>query len=333
MRWIIGVDVGRRTRGALQFARWLAEAMGESGRDAVIPVHVLHEEHLRMMLRYHRLDEVIEAERAGVSRQVAEVMQRGDLGVESVLAVTVEQGLEAERARQGATGVIVARAAPAEGGGVFRLGGVARRLLRRLASPVIVVPPDLTQARIGDGPVVALSNLRPESAPACRLARSLADMAHRDLSVVHIDDALRAGAARRPAPTRRDDPAGPFGHRERALARWVARHGVWPDVATVIDGAMPSEAVAFAVARRSPLVVTGAHPYTNVRDALDSRPWRSLAAHARQAVLVVPAARRSGTDVRSAGAAAPRKGALVDDRLGSAGAADRPEVDGPRCRG
>lgn len=242
-----------------------------------------------MMLRYHHLDDVVEAERSRVSREIADVFGRQDIVPEMVQAITVGDGLEAERARHRATGVIVARAAPTKSRGMFRLGVVARRLLRRLTSPVIVVPPDLTASRIGDGPVVALSSLEADSVDACRLARSIADGAHRDLSVVHVEDELRGGSARA-APTLREVSAGPFAHRERALARWVARHGVWPDVATVIDGALPAAAVAFAEARRAPLVVVGAHWSTGVRGALAPKPWRSLAAHARQAVLVVRAA-------------------------------------------
>jgi nucleotide-binding universal stress UspA family protein len=291
MRWIIGVDLGKRTRGALRFAGWLGEAMGESGRDAFVPVHVLHEEHLRMMLRYRRLDDLVEAERSRVSREIADVMGRRDLLPEVVQAITVGDGLESARARHRAAGVIVARAAPTGSRRMFRLGGVARRLLRRLASPVIVVPPDLATSSIGAGPVVSLSSLEADSVAACRLARSIADAARRDLSLVHVEDERHHGSARRGSPTLREVSAGPFAHRERALARWVARHGVWPDVATVVEGESPAAAaVRFAEARRAPLVVVGAHCSTGLRSELEPKLWRWLAAHARQAVLVVPAA-------------------------------------------
>jgi nucleotide-binding universal stress UspA family protein len=261
--------------------------MGESGGEAFVPVHVLHEEHLRMMLRHRHLDDVVEDERARASRELADAFGRQDVVPEIVQAITVSDGLEAARARHRATGVIVARAAPTRSRGMFRLGGVVRRLLRRLASPVIVVPPDLAAATIGAGPVVSLSSLEADSVAACRLARSIADGARRDLIVLHVED--ERGAARRRAPAPRVS-GGPFAHRERALARWVARHGVWPDAAAVIDGELPAAALAFAEARRAPLVVVGGHRWAGVRSAFESRPWRWLAAHARQAVLVVPPA-------------------------------------------
>ncbi|HYG68773.1 MAG TPA: hypothetical protein VD838_13990, partial [Anaeromyxobacteraceae bacterium] len=44
-----------------------------------------------------------------------------------------------------------------------------------------------------------------------------------------------------------------------------------------------------AEARRAPLVVVGAVPGSGLVDALERKPWRWLAAHAHQPVLVVPA--------------------------------------------
>jgi nucleotide-binding universal stress UspA family protein len=275
----------------LHFARWLEQATGRPGGVEFVPVHVLDDEHLRTVLRFHRLDDVVAAERSDVARQIGEVMARGEApDPDLVQAITVDRGLEAERARLGATGVIVARAAPSAGRHVVRLGVVARRLLRRLASPVLVVPPDLAPSSIGDGPVVVLSSLDAGSAEACRLARSLADGMHRELSVVHVDEERSSGPAPRGAPAPHGASAGPFGSREHSLAEWVARHGLWPDVATVVAGELPGAAVAYAEARHAPLVVVGAHRSSGVRGALESKLWRWLAAHSRQPVLVVPTA-------------------------------------------
>lgn len=283
--WVIGVDVGPRSRGALQFSRWLAEAMGVSWSDAFVAVHVLDDEHLRAVLRGHHLDEAVERERAAIARQLAEVVPEADgRALELVRALTVDEGLEHARARHGATGVIVSRMAPRESHRMFRLGGVARRLLGRLASPVIVVPPDLTAGGVGGGPIVAASNLAADSVEACRLARSLADGARRDLTVVHVvgepsDGAAPAGAAHPPTVE----------EAERALARWSGQHDVWPDLATVVVGEFPAAAVAFSAARGAPLVAVGAVAAQGVRGAVAPKLWRWLAAHAHAPVLVVPA--------------------------------------------
>lgn len=307
MRWIVGVDLGARSRGALHFSRWLAEATGARWEDAFVPVHVLHDEHLRTVLRYHHLDEAVAAERAALERTMAEVLPGVRAAIDVVQGTTIEDGLDAACARHRADGVIVSRAARRDSRRVLRLGSVARRLLRRLASPVIVVPPDLTASSVGTGPIVALSSLAPDSAPACRLARTIAEDARRDLALVHVVP----GGAGEPASRRDAAPSlgdGP----ELALARWAAEHEVWPDLTAVVAGEAAEAALAFAEARRASLVVSGARPAAGVRDMVERKLWRRLAAHARCPVLVAPAEAPS-----------------VPSSLGEG----RPEHDGPRPEG
>jgi nucleotide-binding universal stress UspA family protein len=289
MSWIVGTGLGKRSRGALAFSRWLAEAAGVRWRDVFVPVHVLAAEHLRAALRAHHLDEVVEDERSAVILMISELLRGEPDRVEVVQAATVEEGLEDARRRLGATGVIVARAASRESRSVLRLGGIARRLLHRLESPVIVVPPDLTASAVGDGPFVAAASLGDDSVPACRLARALADAARRDLTILHVAGDRSGEAVPPDRPRLRDLAAGPLGPADHALARWVERHGVWPDLAVVTDGKFPATAAAYSEARRAALVVVGAEPGVSVTDALARKSWRWLAAHARQPVLVVPA--------------------------------------------
>jgi nucleotide-binding universal stress UspA family protein len=288
-RWVIGVDVGPRSRGALHFSRWFAEAMGVRWSDAFVAVHVLDDEHLRAVLRGHHLDEAVERERAAIAEQLAEVVPgAGGRSLELVRALTVDEGLERARARHGATGVVVSRMAPRESHRMFRLGGVARRLLGRLASPVLVVPPDLTVGAVGGGPIVAASSLAADSIEACRLARALADDARRDLTLVHVVAERSDGAA--PYDAARPRVGGATADEaERALARWGTEHGVWPELAAVVVGEFPAAAVAFSEARGAPLVAVGAVPAPGVRGAIAPKLWRWLAAHARAPVLVVPA--------------------------------------------
>lgn len=290
-RWIIGVDVGTRSRGALHFSRWLAEAAGARWDEVFVPVHVLDQEHLRTALRYRHLDEVEAEERTEVARQIAETVPDVAGVPQIVRALTVEDGLEEARARHRAEGVIVARTAPREGRHVFRLGGVVRGMLSGLASPVVVAPPDLTAGTVGAGPVVALTSLAPDAIAACRLAHALAEAARRELTLVHVA-AERQDAGEAPG-------AGGGAELDAALARWGSDHGVWPDLSVVVDGELPEAALAYAEARGAALVAVGAHPAAGLRGAVEPKVWRWLAAHARHPVLVVPsgaarAARRIG---------------------------------------
>jgi nucleotide-binding universal stress UspA family protein len=220
-------------------------------RDALFPVHVLPHEHLRAELRRRHLDEVWAEERAAVARRLRDVLGGADTEVELVQALSVEEGLEAARVRRRADGIVVARAAPRDSRRPFPLGSAARALLRRLASQIAVVPPDLTAAGMGDGPIVALSTSAPESLAASRLARAIAAEARRDLSVVPLDRdrggspaaALALADARRaPLVVAGARPgAGVLDALEPRTWRWLAAHARQPVVvvpAPAVDAAL-----------------------------------------------------------------------------------------------
>src|SRR5690606_31904612 len=66
-----------------------------------------------------------------------------------------------------------------------RLGRVARKMLRRLPVPVVVVPPDLEKDAIGDGPVLCTIDTDAHSLAAVRFARELARAVGRELELAH----------------------------------------------------------------------------------------------------------------------------------------------------
>jgi nucleotide-binding universal stress UspA family protein len=236
-------------------------------------VHVLHAEHLRAMLRVHHLDEVIEIAREEGTRLLAEVSARGPAPeLQVVQALTVAEGLEAARQRAGAEGVIIGRAGRGLRHRVRRLGPVARRILRALSCPVLVVPSDVEAWRLGDGPIVALSSLASDSLAACRVASDLASTAGRELTVARV------------AP-RREGPADLAGER-RALERWMAYHGVSPRSAAVLEGDVVRSAARFADERQAPLVVVGAGGRSS--RTFGRRIARELAAVAHLPVAIAP---------------------------------------------
>jgi hypothetical protein len=58
MRWILGLDLEPRSRGAVQLARWIARAT--RGGDEFVAVHVLGEDHVRAILKHQHLDEIVD---------------------------------------------------------------------------------------------------------------------------------------------------------------------------------------------------------------------------------------------------------------------------------
>jgi nucleotide-binding universal stress UspA family protein len=271
MKWIIALELRHRSStAAVQFARWLAEAAGASWREDFVAVHVLHADHLAAVLRTRHLDEVLEEARAASEGEVARAWPGQDPPeVDVVQALTIDEGLEAARAAHRAGGVIIARVARRENHHLLRLGDVARRLLRRLASPVIVVPPGFSARSAGAGGVVALTSLGEDSLQACRLAGRVATSTGRELTIAHVAS---------------EDAEAP----DAWVARWIEQHEVWPDATAVLNGDLAEAGLAFAEAREAFLLAIGAGPLRGVRRILGAKLACKLAAVSEVPLLVAP---------------------------------------------
>jgi len=288
MRWIVGVDVGAGSHGALEFIAW-AGRNGRLSGDDVVAVHVLEDEHLRMVLRTHHLDEVTAAAR----KATEETLERHGVNapVEVVQDVDASDGLATAARRLGADAMVVGRHAGLEASGLSRLGRIARRALRELPVPVIVVPHDLTPADVGSGPVLAVTSLGQDSVEAAKFARRLATWAGRDLVVAH---AVRFAVD--PAPAYLAFPPEAIdAHREeriaegrRALQEWVGANDVGADRLAVIEGSVLSGAPRLARELRAPVLVTGSRLLSGLERRLHTSIGTELAASAPLAVAVVP---------------------------------------------
>lgn len=284
MKWIIGLDL-RTGDGPVRFARWIQETSRAPEGEELVFVHVLEAEHLRYALRLHHLDEVTEGARREAERVLATEGARGILRVEQGL--TAEDRLEEIRVEVGANVMVLGRAAPREGRHVVRLGRVARRMLRRLGSPVIVVPPDLRSDQIGAGPIAALTSLAPDAAGAYRFAADMAARLGRPLAAIH---------AARPAHARYLAPESTLRERElrgeealAALDAWLEGEGARPDRREVLLGSPADAAAEWAEQEGSPLLVAGSRRLSDTERIFQASTGSSLAATASCAVAVVPA--------------------------------------------
>ncbi len=272
--WVVGLDLDRRSRGALVLADWLARA-----GDRVIGVHVL-EAWARPHLRKDPISAV---------REMLTVMT-GELGLGPLARVSAVEAARAEdglaHAVEPASGLVIGRAARSDSEQYIRLGVVARQLLRRLPAPVIVVPPDLVV--VGPGPVLLATDLGPASEAAVDFARTLAAKHGRALELVHvgeprhndlIDELEPAWLAARDAY-----------HRELAdeLADWAATHDLAAAPRHVVYGDPASRIAAVASERQAALVVVGSRRLGLAARAFLSSTASALAGMATGPVAVVP---------------------------------------------
>jgi nucleotide-binding universal stress UspA family protein len=228
--------------------------------DANHLAQVLPTQHLPELLPRARAASELEVERASAGERPPPV--------DVVQALTIADGLEAARVAHRADGIIIARVARRESLHLFRLGDVGRRLLRRLASPIVVVPPVFGAPESAAGPVVALSSLGDDSLPACRVASRIASSTGREIVFAHVGASADAGAA---------------------LGRWSEEHEIWPDATAVLDGDAAAAPVAYAEGRRAVLLAVGASPPSGLRRVLGPKLVTRLAAIAETPLLVVPA--------------------------------------------
>jgi nucleotide-binding universal stress UspA family protein len=283
MRWIVDLDAHAPTRGAIRFATSLARAGGPDGAERVHPVRVLDQDHLRSVLRLHHLDEVVEAER-DAGREMLGDAAGSFQDVQVVQARYEEEGLASTREALDADGVIVGR----DDRRVVKLGRVARRLLRNVPCPIIVVPAELGEGAQLDGPVIALTDLREHSAEAYRFAARLARESRRELIALFVID---------------DQP------RERhqvELTAWTSACGLPADRHMVVRGDVVAAALTVANDHRAMILVTGFRPRSELAALLGRSVGRALAARTAVPIAIVPSATvRRESAVEPAGAREP----------------------------
>lgn len=291
-RWIVGLDLRPTGQGALRFARWLGSSSSE-GHPTFVGVHVLDEDTLRAALRYHHLDELM-----GGARQEAEMVVR-NAGATDVLSEThVVQGGRAEKmlekacADHHAQGLIVGRQAPREGHHLLRLGKVARRLLRTLAGPLVVVPPDWEpEAMPGTGPILCATNLGDGATTAAQLAATMAKRLGRGLVLVHtVPVPEDYGANYIPAATRQKiaDESQAAGVQE--LAEWITGVGIEGATPMVRQGHVTEQVLQLARETHAAMIVTGSRRLSTFERMLLTSVGTDLAATSPCPVVVVPPA-------------------------------------------
>lgn len=286
MKWLVGLDLRPSSQGAIRWARWLAQ---RTGADSLVGVHVLEEAHLQAALRYHHLSELIDTAREVAANVLADSHATDAVRTFEILqGVHAEATLEAAREAHAADAIIVGRLAPREGHRMLRLGRVARRLLRSLESPVVVVPPDY-EPTDAPGPVLVCTNLREDTIEATHFAHRMAERLRVPLSVLYVvpyaDD---YGAHYIPEQSRKKIAQEHQVQGEADLKAWLAGCGVSAAETLVVQGGIVDGALGVAQARNASLLVSGSRLLSALERVLLTSIASELAASAPCPVAVVP---------------------------------------------
>ncbi|HET6585396.1 MAG TPA: universal stress protein [Nannocystaceae bacterium] len=288
-KWIVGLDLGPRSAGALRFATWIARP-SQAGGERLIGIHVLEEAHLHVALRYHHLAE-LEARALDTAR--ASIAQHGAADVMDAHVVegkTADQTLEAACMFHHGYALVIGRNAPRDSANPVRLGRVARRILRSLDEPVIVVPPDLPDA--GSGAVVLALSGADDAAGAAEFARDFATRFGRELVLAHVAPLPEHHSAQYLPPETLAKIRGENqANGERELAGWAEQLGLAAVRRVVLQGGVTDQLVAFAASERALALVTGSRRLSVFERWLLASTGSDVAANAGCPVAVVPATR------------------------------------------
>jgi nucleotide-binding universal stress UspA family protein len=296
MRWIAGLDFEDRCTGVVQMASWLRDQAALERPQDLVAVHVLPENIRRML--------VVEAT-AGAPELVAENMHRlvADARIQDPFsdyqvpwAKSVEDGLADVARRLEVDGILIGKAtgypAPIFGG----LGRVARRLLRRLPAPVMVVPPDFTATQVGKGPIVLATDLEASAVPAAAAADDLARSLRREIVVVGVEEVFRR------VPVLTPEAFIPLSLIERiTLARlraWTSARGLEAARSVVREGERVQMILEVARKEDAAVIVCGSRCLHLGQRIFASSTASELARRAERPVLVVPGHPPDG-DVRT----------------------------------
>ena len=276
--WILGLDLSPRSPGVFVFAAWL-----RSGGARVLGLHVLEAWASPFIAA---AEDVTVRVRATVEERCAHLGIAPLADVEVVVVPRAEDGLL--HAATAAAGLVLGRAALRGDRSLVRLGSVARRVLRALPGPVIVVPPDL--AAVAEGPILLATDLGPSSDAAARLASELAAAQGRELELVHVGEPRHSDLI---------DELDVDWLREREIYRagvqamvdaWAAGLGLGDRPRHVLFGGRAEEIAAVAARRHAALVVTGSRRLGLVGRLFSASTASALAGLAACPVAVVPSA-------------------------------------------
>lgn len=183
MKWIVATNLRADSQGAFEFAHWLHTTAAKPDDHALVAMAVIRDAGDFASVTIGRglqMRRVEDATRSFVAETPA-ANAIDDIDVD--IAPEVSAALCERAAQRGAT-LVLGRAAPRENTRLVRLGSVARRCLRRLTRPTVIVPPDWTVDHARQGPILVAVDDTDASLAALRFAEALAAAVGRPMVAV-----------------------------------------------------------------------------------------------------------------------------------------------------
>ena len=292
-KWTLGLDLREGAEGPIVFARWLRDQLSNQpgnpdAKATLTPIHVIEPDQLLLLASIDKREQALALAEDAVTRTLERVGDGATLEDVRMIEVGSPDDVLASEAAD-ADGLIIGRLAPRGKDRLLRLGGVARRLLRRLAAPTIVVPPDTREQHIGKGPIVLACDAHEDSIGAARFALRMSELLGRELILAHVVPmpygwSIGYLPAESVKQVRADLRAGG----ERTLERWASQHGITGLRGVVTEGIVPEELGRLAKSEDALMLVTGSRKLNAVERLFVTSVGSELCASAPCPVAVVP---------------------------------------------
>lgn len=288
-KWILGLDLRVGAEGPLIFARWLQAALtGHGVATEIEPIHVLEQDQVGMLALADRREETVALAEDAVARTLERTGDPTPFGNLKLVEYGAPEDVLAHAA-VGTDGLLIGRLAPRGKDRILRLGGVARRLLRRLPAPTWVVPPDLQNEQVGKGPIILACDAHEDSLGATRYALRMADMLRRELILAHVVPMPYGWSiGYLPAESVKQVRADLRAQGERLLERWATQHGITGLRGVVTEGIVPEELARLVESEDALTVITGSRKLNALERLFVTSVGSELAASAKCPVVVVP---------------------------------------------
>lgn len=286
--WTLGLDLREGAEGPLVFARWLRAELAKTGQASLAPIHVLEQDQLGLLATADKREQAVGLAEDAVARTLERSGDASPLeGLRLVEVGTPEDVLAHEAGES--DGLIIGRLAPRGKDRLMRLGGVARRLLRRLPVPTVVVPPDLDAGNVGKGPIILACDAHEDSLGATRFALRMADLLRRELILAHVVPMPYGWSIGYLPPDSVKQVRADLRTRgERTLERWATQHGITGLRGVVSEGIVPEELARLAQKEDALMLVAGSRKLNAVERLFVTSVGSELAASASCPVAVVP---------------------------------------------